>query len=86
VYQVSRAFPELPIIGQGGISSGSDVAEFMLAGAWAVAVGTANFVEPTASMRILEEFREYLLRHRIREASQLRRMLRDRPTAAPQER
>ena len=77
VYQVSRAFPDVPIIGQGGISSGEDVAEFLLAGAWAVAVGTANFVDPTASARILEEFREYLLRQRIREASLLRRMLKE---------
>ena len=82
VYQVSQAFPDVPIIGQGGISTGSDVAEFLLAGAWAVAVGTANFVEPTASVRILDEFREYLLRKRIREASQLRRMLKDAPAIA----
>jgi dihydroorotate dehydrogenase (NAD+) catalytic subunit len=74
-YQVSRAFPDAPIIGQGGISSGRDVAEFMLAGAWAVAVGTANFVEPDASIRILDELREYLTHKRIRDVSQLRRML-----------
>ena len=61
VYQVSRAFPDVPIIGQGGITSGADVAEFLLAGAWAVAVGTANFVDPNASMRIVDELREYLI-------------------------
>jgi dihydroorotate dehydrogenase (NAD+) catalytic subunit len=77
VYQVSRAFPDVPIIGQGGISSGEDVAEFLLAGAWAVAVGTANFVEPNATMRILDEFREYLMRHGMRHASQLRGMLKE---------
>ncbi len=77
VYQVSRAFPDVPIIGQGGISSGDDVAEFMLAGASAVAVGTANFMDPTTSMRILEEFKEYLVRKRIRDVSQLRRMLKE---------
>ncbi len=77
VYQVARAFPDTPIIGQGGISTGEDVAEFLLAGAWAVAVGTANFVEPTAAVRIQDEFREYLIRHRIRDASQLRRMLKE---------
>lgn len=77
VYQVSRALPDVPIIGQGGISSGEDVAEFLLAGAWAVAVGTANFVEPTASARILDEFREYLVSNGIREASVLRRMLKE---------
>jgi dihydroorotate dehydrogenase (NAD+) catalytic subunit len=77
VYQVSRAFPETPIIGQGGILTGTDVAEFMLAGASAVAVGTANFVDPNASQRILGEFREYLVAKRIKDVSQLRRMLKD---------
>jgi len=77
VYQVSRAFPEIPIIGQGGINSGADVAEFMLAGASAVAVGTANFTEPTTSERILSEFVEYLTRKRIKDVSQLKRMLKE---------
>lgn len=77
VYQVSRAFPEAPIIGQGGISTGEDVAEFLLAGAAAVAVGTANFVDPTASVRIIDELRDYLVRKRIRDVSQLRRMLKE---------
>lgn len=77
VYQVSRAFPDVPIIGQGGISTGEDVVEFLLAGAWAVAVGTANFVDPAASMRIIDEFRQYLLRKRIRDVSQLRKMLKE---------
>jgi dihydroorotate dehydrogenase (NAD+) catalytic subunit len=77
VYQVSRAFPDVPIIGQGGVWTGDDVAEFMLAGAWAVAVGTANFVEPAASMRILGEFRDYCVAHGVREASSLRRMLKE---------
>lgn len=77
VYQVSRAFPDTPIIGQGGIWKGEDVAEFMLAGAWAVAVGTANFVDPTASVRILDEFREYCMRYGVRDASQLRGMLKE---------
>lgn len=75
VYQVSRAFPEVPIIGQGGIASGRDVAEFLLAGAWAVAVGTSNFVDPTNSIKILEELRDYLIAHKIREVSGLRMML-----------
>jgi dihydroorotate dehydrogenase (NAD+) catalytic subunit len=77
VYQVSRAFPEVPVIGQGGIMSGTDVAEFLLAGASAVAVGTANFVDPRASVRIIAELREYLIAKRIRDVSQLRRMLKE---------
>jgi dihydroorotate dehydrogenase (NAD+) catalytic subunit len=77
VYQVSRAFPDVPIIGQGGIWTGEDVAEFLLAGASAVAVGTANFIEPNASLRILDEFIEYLNRKKIRDVSQLRQMMKD---------
>ncbi len=77
VYQVSRAFPEIPIIGQGGINSGADVAEFMLAGASAVAVGTANFTEPTTAKRIYDEFVEYLTRKRIKDVSQLKKMLKE---------
>lgn len=77
VYQVSRAFPEVPIIGQGGITSGEDVAEFLLAGASAVAVGTANFADPTASVRIIDELREYMIRKKIRDVSQLPRMLKE---------
>lgn len=77
VYQVSRAFPDVPIIGQGGIWTGEDVAEFLLAGASAVAVGTANFVEPNASVRVLDEFIAYLNRKKIRDVSQLRRMMKD---------
>ncbi|MDD3766160.1 MAG: dihydroorotate dehydrogenase [Eubacteriales bacterium] len=51
---------DLPIIGMGGIMSGEDVAEFMLAGATAVAVGTANLVNPTACVDIKKEFINYL--------------------------
>ena len=76
-YQVAQALPEVPIIGQGGVTTGADVAEFMLAGASAVAVGTANFVEPDAAIRITDEFRDYLVRHRIRDAAALRTMLKE---------
>lgn len=72
VFQVAQAFPGLPIIGQGGISSGSDVAEFLLAGATAVAVGTANFVDPHATPRIIESFGEYMTRKGIADVNELR--------------
>lgn len=75
VFQVARAFPDVPIIGQGGIISGDDVAEFMLAGAWAVAVGTANFVNPRASVDILAGFRAYCRRKGIMDVSELRTKL-----------
>ncbi|MGI5849586.1 MAG: dihydroorotate dehydrogenase [Christensenellales bacterium] len=58
VYDVSQAV-DIPIIGMGGIMTGEDVAEFMLCGAAAVMVGTANLIDPEASLRILAELEDY---------------------------
>jgi dihydroorotate dehydrogenase (NAD+) catalytic subunit len=55
VYQVRAALPALPILGMGGIRSGLDALQFLLAGASAVSVGTAVFGDPTAPIRILRE-------------------------------
>jgi dihydroorotate dehydrogenase (NAD+) catalytic subunit len=54
VHQVARAVP-LPIVGVGGISSLNDAMEFVVAGATAVQIGTANFYNPTVSMQILDQ-------------------------------
>jgi dihydroorotate dehydrogenase (NAD+) catalytic subunit len=54
VYQVARAV-EIPVIGIGGIATVDDVMEFLVAGAAAVQIGTANFYQPTATMKILDE-------------------------------
>lgn len=51
---------DLPLIGMGGIMSAEDALEFILAGASAVAVGTANFVDPAVSLKIVEGLRQYL--------------------------
>ncbi len=59
VYQVSQAL-SLPVIGIGGIQSGEDAMEFMLAGATAVQVGTANLVNPAASAEIVTEMADYV--------------------------
>ncbi len=59
VWQVSRAV-QLPIIGIGGITTATDALEFMLAGATAVQVGTANFMTPDASQRIAGDMERYL--------------------------
>ncbi len=58
----------VPVIGVGGIMSGEDAAEFMLCGATAVQVGTANLVSPDAQGRILDEFKKYLKRKKIKRA------------------
>jgi len=63
VYEVSRAV-EVPVIGVGGVSSGEDVAEFMLAGATAVQVGAGSFVREPREM--LEEFAAYLRENGLR--------------------
>lgn len=59
VYQVAKAV-KLPIIGMGGIMNAEDALEFMMAGATAVAVGTANFINPRATIDILEGIEGYL--------------------------
>ncbi|MGN0301836.1 MAG: dihydroorotate dehydrogenase [Anaerotardibacter sp.] len=51
----------IPILGMGGISTGLDAVEFMLAGATAVAVGTANFVNPSATIEVIEGIRQYCI-------------------------
>ncbi len=55
VWEVRSAFPDLPIVGCGGVRTGVDVVEYLMAGADAVAVGTAHFAEPRAGRRILRE-------------------------------
>jgi dihydroorotate dehydrogenase (NAD+) catalytic subunit len=55
VWQVHQAVPHLPLLGMGGITSGEDALQFILAGASAVSVGTAVFHDPTAPVRILAE-------------------------------
>ena len=60
VWQVAQALPGVPIVGSGGIATGEDAAEFLLVGATAVAVGTANFVEPRALEMVAGELAAYL--------------------------
>ena len=62
---------KVPIIGMGGIMTGEDAVEFMLAGAAAVAVGTANFVDPLACIKVLEGVKEYLGRYHITDVNEI---------------
>jgi len=70
VWQVYREV-KLPIIGMGGITTAEDAIEFILAGATAVAVGTANFVNPRATMDVLEGIENYLCENGIEDISEL---------------
>lgn len=65
VWEVSQAHPDLPILGCGGVRSGEDVVEFLLAGASAVAVGTAHFAEPRIGTRIIKELEKYMVKHDV---------------------
>ena len=64
VYQVANAV-SLPIIGMGGITNAQDAMEFILAGASAVAVGTANFYNPKATVEVAKGIEDYLQRHNV---------------------
>jgi len=64
VWQVHQAV-NVPIIGLGGIMNASDAIEFILAGASAVQVGTANFIDPTISLKIISGIEDYLNKHHI---------------------
>jgi len=70
VWQVANAVA-IPVVGMGGIMTAADAVEFILAGATAVAVGTANFVDPTATVRIVEGLEEYCRRHGVSAVSDL---------------
>ncbi|MDD4055803.1 MAG: dihydroorotate dehydrogenase [Bacteroides sp.] len=63
VWQVSNAV-NIPVIGMGGIMNATDAIEFFLAGATAIEIGTANFVEPTATLDILKGIEQYLVKHK----------------------
>ena len=71
VWQVACC-TDLPIIGMGGIISGEDAAEFIIAGATAVAVGSANIVNPAAGLEIKNQLTDYLKRKGIQSVSKLR--------------
>ncbi|MGL4345950.1 MAG: dihydroorotate dehydrogenase [Cellulosilyticaceae bacterium] len=76
VYQTRRAV-NIPIIGLGGIMTGEDVAEFILAGADAVSVGTAAFADPTAPVRIKNELMTYMDRYGFKNLQELRDALKE---------
>lgn len=71
VWQVAKAV-DIPVVGLGGIMTGRDALEFIMAGATAVEVGTANFINPSVTVRIINEIRDYCERHNISDINELR--------------
>ena len=70
VYQVAQAV-KVPIIGMGGIASAEDALEFILAGATAVSIGTANFFNPYATVETVRGIEEYMRRHKVGDINSL---------------
>lgn len=70
VWQVAKAV-KIPVIGLGGIASGRDAMEFILAGASAVQVGTANFIYPNITLKIINYIKEYCARHNVKDITEL---------------
>ena len=70
VWQVAKAV-KIPVIGLGGISSAADALEFMMAGARAVEVGTANFIDPAVTVKIVEGLDEWCERHKVEDINEI---------------
>ncbi len=71
VYEAARAV-RIPVMGIGGISTGSDAVEFMLAGARAIQIGTATLVRPDACLSVIQGIAEYMKRHGLKKTDELR--------------
>jgi dihydroorotate dehydrogenase (NAD+) catalytic subunit len=70
VWEAARGV-KIPIIGMGGIQTAEDAVEFLMAGASAVAVGTANFYEPQTALQIIAGLREFMTRHGVKDVREL---------------
>lgn len=70
VWQTAKAV-KIPVIGLGGIMNGRDAIEFMLAGARAVEIGTANFIDPAVTMKVIDFIEDYCLRHGVKDINEI---------------
>ena len=70
VWQVAKAV-KIPVVGIGGITTGADAIEFLLAGATAIEVGTANFMNPAVTGEIVDYIEDYLVRHKMNSVDEL---------------
>jgi len=70
VWEAANAV-KIPIIGMGGIQTAADAVEFLMAGATAVAVGTANFYEPQTSLQVIAGLREFMQRKNLKDVREI---------------
>lgn len=71
VWQVAQALPDVPVVGIGGIAGGVDVAEYLIAGACAVQVGTGNFMDPGACARVADELKKFCQENGVSDVTEL---------------
>lgn len=71
VWQTAKAV-KIPVIGLGGIMNGRDAMEFILAGATAVQIGTANFIDPQTPIKVVDYLNDYCTRHGFKSITELR--------------
>ena len=74
VYEASHAV-DIPVIGMGGIATGDDAIEFIMAGASAVAVGAMNFHDPYATIHVIEQIESYMEKYGVQDINELRKIL-----------
>ena len=70
IYQIAQAV-KIPILGLGGIMTGEDAIEFMLAGATAISIGSGNFYDPETSIKVVEGIEKYMQKHKIEDISSI---------------
>lgn len=70
VWQVARAV-NIPVVGLGGIMNAADAIEFLMAGATAIEIGTANFIDPTTTIRVIDGMNEWLDNHGVKDVHEI---------------
>ncbi len=70
VHQVARAV-NIPVVGLGGIMNATDAIEFLMAGATAIEIGTANFIDPTTTIRVIDGMNEWLDNHGVKDVHEI---------------
>lgn len=70
VWQVAKAV-KIPVVGLGGIMNATDAIEFLMAGATAIEIGTANFIDPTTTIKVIEGMNEWLDKHGVKDVHEI---------------